>query len=90
MTSCLYYGGLFLTLSRHSSRIVYFPLFSPNLVHTLEWWHSLALGLVEGVRDDGAVAELNLAMGLLLEGKSVLHPVVVVTVGVVLTGVSTT
>lgn len=40
--------------------------------------------------DDGAVAELDLAVGLLLEGESVLHPVVVVTVGVVLTGVSTT
>lgn len=60
------------------------------LIHTLEWWYGLALGLVEGVGDDGAVAELDLAVGLLLEGQGVLHPVVVVTVGVVLTGVSST
>lgn len=81
--------ALFSTLLRLSNRIVYFP-FSFSLIHTLEWWHGLALGLVEGVGDDGAVAELDLAVGLLLEGESVLHPVVVVTVGVVLTGVSTT
>lgn len=60
------------------------------LVHTLEWRHCLALGLVEGVRDDGTVAELHLAVWLLLEGQGVLHPVVVVTVGVILTGVSAT
>lgn len=88
MTSCDITGPVF-DSSETSNRIVYFPL-SLVLIHTLEWWHGLAFGLVEGVGDDGAVTELDLAVGLLLEGESVLHPVVVVTVGVVLTGVSAT
>lgn len=37
-----------------------------HLVDTLEWGHSLALCLVQGVRSDSTVAELNLALGLLL------------------------
>lgn len=63
---------------------------STSLVHTLERWYSLALGLVEGVADDPAVAQLDLAVGLLLEGQGVLHPVDIVTLRVVLTGVGTT
>lgn len=61
-----------------------------RLVDTLEWWYSLALGLVERVANHATVAQLDLAVGLLLERQSVLHPVVVVTLGVVLTSVCTT
>lgn len=39
---------------------------------------------------NGAVAKLDLTVRLLLPGEGVLHPVLVVTVGVVLTGVGTT
>lgn len=60
------------------------------LVHTLEWRHSLALSLVKGVGNDGTVTELHLAVRLLLEGQRVLHPVVVVTLRVILTGMGTT
>lgn len=88
MTSC-YITGPILDSFETSNRIVYFP-FSLVLIHTLEWWHGLTLRLVEGVGDDGAVTELDLAVGLFLEGQSVLHPVIVVTVGVVLTSVSAT
>lgn len=60
------------------------------LVHTLEWRNSLALGLVKRVADDLAVGQVDLAVGLLLERQGVLHPVDVVTVGEVFTGVGTT
>lgn len=40
--------------------------------------------------DDLAVGQIDLAVGLLLERQGVLHPVDVVTVGVVFTGVGTT
>ena len=39
---------------------------------------------------DGTVGEINLTVGLLLEGKSVLHPVGVVSLRVIFTGVGTT
>lgn len=61
-----------------------------RLVDTLEGWHRLALLLIQGVVLDGTVAQVDLAVGLLLPRESVLHPVLVITVGVVLTGVSTT
>jgi hypothetical protein len=60
-----------------------------RLVDTLEWWDWRALLLVEGGVDDGAVAELDLTLRI-LPGKGVLLPVLVVTLWVVLTGVSTT
>lgn len=60
------------------------------LVHTLEWRNSLALGLVKRVADDLAVGQVDLAVRLLLERQGVLHPVDVITVGVVFTGVGTT
>ena len=69
-------------------------LFSPKtptgLVYTLEGRHGLALVLVQGGGDDVAVANVDLAMGLLLEGQGVLHPLIVVTLGEVLAGVGTT
>lgn len=60
------------------------------LVGTLEGRHGLALALVQGVGLDGAVVQVDLAVGVLLPRKSVLHPVLVITLGEVLTGVSTT
>lgn len=61
-----------------------------GLVYTLERRHSLALVLVEGGTDDLAVRKVDTAVGLLLEAQGVLHPVLIVTVGVVLAGVGTT
>jgi hypothetical protein len=64
--------------------------YTPHLVASGERRNGLALVLVQGGADDGAVAELGLSVGLLLPRESVLHPVLVVTVGVVLAGVGTT
>jgi hypothetical protein len=61
-----------------------------GLVDTLEGRNGLALVLIQGLGLNGTVAELNVAVGLLLPGESVLHPVLVVTLGEVLTSVSTT
>ena len=61
-----------------------------SLVGTLERRDGLALLSIQGVSLNGTVAQLDLAVGLLLPGQSVLHPLLVVTVGVILTGVSTT
>lgn len=60
------------------------------LVYTLERRNRLALILVQGGGNDLAVCQVYLAVGLLLEAESVLHPVLVITVRVVLAGVSTT
>ena len=65
------------------------PLYT-DLVHTLEGRDRLAVVLIEGVGDDIAVLELDGAVGGLLEAEGVLHPVNVITVRVVLTGVGTT
>lgn len=61
-----------------------------RLVRPLERWDGRTLLLVEGVAIDGTVREVDLAVGVLLVGKGVLHPVDVVTLRVVLTGVGTT
>ena len=60
------------------------------LVYTLEGRHGLAFVLVECGANDLTVGEVNLAVRLLLEAESVLHPVLVITVGEVLTSVCTT
>lgn len=60
---------------------------STPLVDTLHRGHGLALGLVEGGANDAAVRQVDLAVGLLLPAERVLHPVLVVAVGVVLAGV---
>jgi hypothetical protein len=60
------------------------------LVLSGEGRDGLALSLVKSGAGDLAVTELDLAVGLLLPCQGVLHPVLVVTVGEVLTGVSTT
>jgi len=60
-----------------------------SLVLASEWRNRLALGLVQSVTHDGAVANVYLVVCLLLPGECVLHPVLVITVGVVLTGVGT-
>lgn len=67
-----------------------FRLATSPLVDTLHRGHGLALVLVEGGADDAAVRQVDLAVGLLLPAESVLHPVGVVTVGVVLAGVGAT
>jgi hypothetical protein len=59
------------------------------LVYTLERWHRLALLLIQGLVLNGTVGQVNLAVGVLLVSKSVLHPVLVVTVGVIFTGMGT-
>lgn len=61
-----------------------------RLVGTLEGRDGLALGLIQSTSLNSTVAELDLAVGLLLPGESVLHPVLVITVGEILTGVGTT
>lgn len=61
-----------------------------TLVDTLHWRHGLALVLIEGGTNDAAVREVNLAVGLLLPAKRVLHPVLIVTVREVFPGVSAT
>lgn len=66
------------------------PTLSSPLVHTLEWWDSLALVLVECRADNTTVGQVDLAVGLLLPAERVLHPVVVVTIREILTGVGTT
>ncbi|KAI6755199.1 hypothetical protein HG531_004305 [Fusarium graminearum] len=53
-------------------------------------WHGLALGLVQGGADDLSVGQIDLAVRLLLERECVLHPVLVISVGEILAGVSTT
>jgi len=60
------------------------------LVHTLEGRDGRALLLVESRANNTAVREIDLAVGGLLPGQSVLHPVLVITVGVVLAGVGAT
>lgn len=60
-----------------------------HLVDTLEGRHALALVLVEGPVLDSTVAKVDLTVRLLLPGESVLHPVLVITLGVVLTSVGT-
>lgn len=61
-----------------------------RLVNTLERWDRLALVLVQSVAVDGTVGEVDLAVRVLLEGQGVLHPVLVITLRVVLTGMGTT
>src|SRR4051812_4810393 len=66
------------------------PPLRQRLVRPLERRDGLALVLVERGADDGAVAEVDLAVRLLLPGEGVLHPVLVVAVGVILAGVGAT
>lgn len=61
-----------------------------QLVNTLSGGHGLALGLVQGMADVLSVAKLDLVTALLVPREGVLHPVDVVTLGVVLAGVGTT
>lgn len=61
-----------------------------SLVHTLERRHRLALLLVQRVGLHRTVLQVHLAVGLLLPRQGVLHPVLVITLGVVLPGVGAT
>jgi hypothetical protein len=50
------------------------------LVDTLERRNSLALSLIQSVSNDAAITELDVrAVRIMLEGQSVLHPVVIIT-----------
>lgn len=60
------------------------------LINTLEWGYGGTLGLVQSRGYDGSVAEVDLAVRLLLEREGVLHPFLVVTVGEILAGVGAT
>jgi hypothetical protein len=71
-------------------RDLHLSLQTVTLVHTLERRDGLALVLVERVADDAAVAEVDGALRLLLETESVLHPVLVVALGVIFAGVRAT
>jgi hypothetical protein len=62
----------------------------PSLIRSLERWDSLALVFVERMARHSAVANFDLSVRLLLPGKGVLHPLLVITFGVVLAGVCTT
>ena len=73
----------------HQYRTSCQPKLADNLVHTLERRNSLALSLVQGVGDDTSVGEICLSVGRLLETEGVLHPVLVVTIGVIFSGVCT-
>ena len=61
-----------------------------RLVGTLERRHRLALSVVQSLSLNGTVLQIHLAMGLLLPCQGVLHPVLIVTLGEVLTSVSAT
>jgi hypothetical protein len=60
-----------------------------TLVDTSKWWDGLALVLVQGSVSDLAVGKLDLTGLLVLPRESVLHPVNIITVLEVLTGMST-
>lgn len=61
-----------------------------NLVNTLERRNSLTLILIKSVANNSSVRQVGLSMWLLLECQAVLHPLLVVSVWVVLTGVGAT
>jgi hypothetical protein len=61
-----------------------------RLVLSLERRDSLALVLIQRCAHDSPVLDVDGGVGLLLPGEGVLHPVLVVTVREILTGVGTT
>lgn len=78
------------TCSTHASLTITLALLATRLVGTLERRHGLALVSVQGFGLDFTVAQLDLAVRGLLPCEGVFHPVLVITLGVVLTGVGTT
>lgn len=79
--------------SRMTSTYKFLRLHSSNMIHLVlagERRNVRALVLIKSGADDLTVAELGLTVRLLLPGESVLHPVLVVTVGVVLASVGAT
>ena len=59
-------------------------------IYTRKWRDRSTFILVQCGANDPPVAQINLAMWCLLEGKRVLHPVLVIAFWVVFTGVSAT
>ena len=57
-------------------------LVSNPLIRTLERGNSLALLLIQRVHHDASVADIDVAVRLLLPRQGVFHPVLVVSLGV--------
>jgi hypothetical protein len=60
------------------------------LVRPLEWWDRLAFILVERVTNHGPIPYINATMWSLLPSQGVFHPVLVVSVWVIFSGMGTT
>lgn len=93
MSVCPYHisGITVLVTSLHKCHIQHSSFhYQSTLVGTLERRHSLALVLVQRGADHTSVAEIDLAMGVLLPCQGVLHPVLIIPLGEVLAGVGTT
>ena len=61
-----------------------------SLVHTLERRDGLALILIQCMSNDRSVCQVDLSVWLLLECQTVLHPVFVVSVWEIFSGMGTT
>jgi len=60
------------------------------LVSPLEWWDRLAFILVERVINHGPIPYINAIMWSLLPSQGMFHPVLVVSVWVIFSGMGTT
>ncbi len=72
--------------------MAFFHHYAPYFLFSksLERRNSLAFVLVQCRPDDLPVAQFDLTMGFLLERKGVLHPFLVISIGVIFTSMSTT
>jgi len=61
-----------------------------TLIRPLERWHSLTLLLIQRIHLHLPVPKLHLLVRLLLEGDGVLHPFLIVSLWIILTGVCST
>ena len=78
-----------------SIKLTYFLLTRGPSNHTrsirpLEWWDSLAFCFVQCVAYHSSVAQIDLSVWFLLERQAVLHPLVIQSVGEVLSSVRAT
>lgn len=69
---------------------VHYILLFSALVYSLERWDGRTFLLIQSVAYNSSVGDIDLAMSFLLEGQGMLHPVLVISVGVVFSGVGTT
>jgi hypothetical protein len=70
----------------HTKLTPFFAFFSffRSLINTLKRRYSLALILIQRMTHHSSVSQLDFTLRLLLEGQRVLHPFLVVSLGVVL------